>query len=170
MSAKAIIQKCRPKLRHYEDIYRDLHQHPDLSLQEARTASIVARHLRSLNFDVRPKIGGEGVVGILNNGPGKTVLLRPDMDALPIRESTGLNYASTKTAWNAEGKEIPVMHACGHDMHTTALIATATLLQAARHLWTGTLICLFQPNEETVCGAQAMVDDGLYTRHQVPVP
>ena len=170
MSAKGIIEKYRPSLGKYEHIYRDLHQHPDLSLQEARTASIVTKHLESLNFDVRPKIGGEGVVGILKNGTGKTVLLRADMDALPILESTGSDYASTKTTRNAEGKDVPVMHACGHDMHTATLLATTTLLHAARPLWTGTLICLFQPNEETACGAQAMVDDGLYTRHQVPIP
>ena len=170
MSAKELIEKCRPDLGQYENIYRDLHQHPDLSLQEARTASIVKEHLESLNFDVHPKIGGEGVVGILKNGIGKTVLLRADMDALPILESTGLDYASTKTTRNADGKEVPVMHACGHDLHTTTLLATATLLHTAKPLWTGTLICLFQPNEETACGAQAMVDDGLYTRHQVPIP
>ncbi len=170
MNAKGIIEKYRPSLGQYEHIYRDLHQHPDLSLQEARTASIVTKHLESLNFDVRSKIGGEGVVGILTNGTGKTVLLRADMDALPILESTGLDYASTKTTRNAEGKDVPVMHACGHDMHTATLLATATLLHAAMPLWTGTLICLFQPNEETACGAQAMVDDGLYTRHHVPIP
>ena len=109
-------------------------------------------------------------MGILKNRTGKTVLLRADMDALPILESTNLDYASTKTTQNAEGKEVLVMHACRHDMHTTALLATATLLQAASSPWTGTLVCLFQPNEETARGEQAMIGDGFYTRHQVPIP
>ena len=165
-----IIEKCRLDLQPYEAVYRNIHQNPDLSLQEAQTASVVARHLENLSFNVHPKIGGEGVVGILENGNGKTILLRADMDALPIRESTNLDYASSKTTQNAEGKEVPVMHACGHDMHTTVLLATAALLQAAKRLWKGILICLFQPNEETACGAQAMVEDGLYTRHQIPIP
>ena len=164
----SIIDKCRPQLTLYENIYRDIHQNPDLSTQEARTADIVAKHLSGLAFDVQQNLGGHGVVGILQNGPGKTVLLRADMDALPISEDTNFPYASTKKAQNAEGKEVPVMHACGHDMHTAVLMATAQLLRSARSRWKGTLICLFQPNEETACGAQAMVDDGLYKK--IPVP
>ena len=164
----SIIDKFRPQLKIYENIYRDIHQNPDLSLQEARTAAIVAKHLSSFDFDVLQHIGGYGVVGVLQNGPGKTVLLRADMDALPISEDTNLSYTSTKKAQNAEGKEVSVMHACGHDMHTTVLMATAQLLHSARSSWKGTLICLFQPNEETAGGAQAMVDDGLYKK--VPVP
>ncbi|MCJ1386218.1 hypothetical protein MMC17_009344 [Xylographa soralifera] len=164
----SIIAECRPRLELYDNIYRDIHQNPDLSLQEARTADIVAKHLSNLDFDVQQHIGGCGIVGVLQNGPGKTVLLRADMDALPISEDTNLPYASSKKAQNAEGKEVSVMHACGHDMHTTVLMATAQLLHSARSRWNGTLICLFQPNEETACGAQAMVDDGLYKK--VPVP
>ncbi|MCJ1475981.1 hypothetical protein MMC13_004645 [Lambiella insularis] len=164
----SIVNEHRPQLSPYEDIYRDIHQHPDISLQVARTAAIVAKHLQRLHFHVQQKIGGHGVVGVLHNGPGKTVILRADMDAIPILEATNLPYASTTKAQSPEDKEVPVMHACGHDMHTTTLMATAELLQAARSKWKGTLICLFQPNEETAKGAQAMVDDGLYEK--VPVP
>ncbi|MCJ1391752.1 hypothetical protein MMC18_004617 [Xylographa bjoerkii] len=163
-----IILTYRPELAAFEDVYRDLHQYPDISMQEARTASIAALHLESLNFKVYRNIGGHGVAGLLKNGPGKTVLLRADMDALPILEDTKLAYASTKTAQSHEAQTVPVMHACGHDMHTAVLMATATLLHSSRLQWRGTLVCIFQPNEETACGAQAMVDGGLYDK--VPVP
>ncbi|HYN65986.1 MAG TPA: amidohydrolase, partial [Ornithinibacter sp.] len=140
-------------------LYRDLHTHPELSGQEHRTAGVVATWLRELGHDVVEGVGGTGVVGILRNGAGPTVLLRADMDALPVTEATGLAYAST-----VEG----VMHACGHDVHVTCLLGAADRLTAARDTWTGTLLCLFQPAEETVRGARAMVDDGLFTR--VPRP
>jgi hippurate hydrolase len=140
-------------------LYRDLHSHPELSSQEHRTAGIVATWLRELGHEVVEGVGGTGVVGILRNGPGPTVLLRADMDALPVTEATGLPYAST-----VEG----VMHACGHDVHVTCLLGAAERLTATREAWAGTVVCLFQPAEETVSGARAMVDDGLYTR--VPRP
>ena len=139
--------------------YRDLHRHPELSMQEHRTAGIVAAWLRDLGHEVVEGVGGTGVVGILHNGPGPTVMLRADMDALPVAEATGLPYSST-----VEG----VMHACGHDVHVTCLLGAATALDAGRDGWGGTLVCLFQPAEETVRGARAMVDDGLFTR--VPRP
>ena len=141
------------------DVYRDLHAHPELSGQEHRTAGIAAAWLRALDLDVVEGIGGTGVVGILRNGAGPTVLLRADMDALPVSEATGLAHAST-----VDG----VMHACGHDVHVTCLLGAADRLTAARESWSGTLVLLVQPAEETVRGAQAMVDDDLFTR--VPTP
>jgi amidohydrolase len=141
------------------DVYRDLHAHPELSGQEHRTAGIAAAWLRDLGLDVVDGIGGTGVVGTLRNGAGPTVLLRADMDGLPVTEATGLAHAST-----VEG----VMHACGHDVHVTCLLGAADRLAAARKSWSGTLVILLQPAEETVRGARAMVDDDLYTR--VPRP
>ncbi|KAK4696928.1 hypothetical protein P7C71_g1074, partial [Lecanoromycetidae sp. Uapishka_2] len=169
MDRKSIIDQYRPSLFPFEEIYKEIHRNPELSRQEVGTASIVASHLDSIpEFIVHRNIGGHGVVGVLRNNDGPTVLLRADMDALPHLEATGLPYASTKTAKDAEGETTPVMHACGHDMHTATLMATATLLHAARKHWSGTLICLFQPAEEIAYGAKAMVDDGLYDK--VPVP
>lgn len=167
----SIINKYRPDLEPFEHVYRDIHQNPELSRQEVRTANIAATHLEALDgFQVHRGIGGHGVVGVLKNGPGATVLLRADMDALPHLENTDLEYASTKIVKDLQGKETPVMHACGHDMHTTSLMAAATLLHAARSAWKGTLICLFQPDEETAGGAQAMVDDGLYDTNKYGIP
>lgn len=173
MDSKSTIDQHRPDLKSFEQVYRDIHQNPELSKQEVRTASIAASHLESLgDFTVHQRIGGYGVVGVLRNGPGPTVLLRADMDALPHLEQTNLDYASTKVVTDAEGKSTPVMHACGHDMHVATLMAAATLLHAAKSRWSGTLICLFQPNEETAGGARAMVDDGLYDpeRYGIPTP
>ncbi len=173
MDVKAIVAKYRPDLAPYEHIYRGIHQNPELSKQESRTADIAACHLEGLHgFQVYRGIGGHGVVGVLRNGSGSTVLLRADMDALPHQEETKLDYASTRISKDFEGKETPVMHACGHDMHTTSLMAAAAMLQAARSEWKGTLICLFQPDEETAGGAQAMVNDGLYDprKYGIPIP
>lgn len=143
------------------DVYRDLHTNPELSFQENRTAGIAAEHLRQAGFEVTTGVGGTGVVGILRRGAGATVLLRADMDALPVREETGLPYASTQTATAANGDTVPVMHACGHDVHTTCLIGAARAL-AADDSWSGTLIAVFQPAEEVGAGAGAMVKDGLF--------
>ena len=143
------------------DFYRDLHRHPELSFQEHRTAGLVADRLRDCGFEVHEGVGGTGVVGILRNGDGPSVLLRADMDALPVREQTGLPYASTETATDADGKETPVMHACGHDIHVSCLLGAATLLAEGREHWSGTMIALFQPAEELGTGAAAMVADGL---------
>src|SRR6516162_4450713 len=148
--------------------YRDIHSHPELSMQENRTAGIAAEHLRSAGYDVATGIGKTGVVGVLKNGDGPTIMLRADMDALPVREATGLPYASNVTAADREGKTVPVMHACGHDMHVTWLIGAATLFARHRDVWRGTLMPLFQPAEETGEGARAMIDDGLFKR--VPKP
>ncbi|GAA1876089.1 amidohydrolase [Actinomadura bangladeshensis] len=144
-----------------EDLYRDLHRNPELSHQERRTAGKVAERLRADGLDVREGVGGTGVVGVLRNGDGPTVLLRADMDALPVREATGLDYASTATATDGDGNEVPVAHACGHDVHVTCLLGAASLLAAATDHWNGSLVALFQPAEETSGGARGMVDDGL---------
>ncbi|PYI27972.1 peptidase family M20/M25/M40 protein [Aspergillus indologenus CBS 114.80] len=165
---KDIIAKYRPDLKPFEEIYRHLHQNPELSGQEQETAATAAEHLRSLGFEVHTNLGGHGVAGVLRNGAGPTVLVRADMDALPVEEKTGLAYASTKTATDAAGVTRPVMHACGHDTHVASLMASAGLLQAARAHWAGTLVCLFQPAEEQLDGARAMLADGLYDR--IPAP
>ncbi len=141
--------------------YRDLHAHPELSHQEHATASKVAERLRASGIEVHAEVGGTGVVGIVRNGEGPTVLLRADMDALPIAEATGLDYASHATATDGDGNEVPVMHACGHDMHVACLLGVAHLLATARDVWSGTLIALFQPAEETGDGARSMLDANL---------
>src|SRR5690242_13621531 len=151
-----------------ESIYKDLHSHPELSMQETRTAEIAAERLRAAGYDVTTRIGKTGVVGVLRNGKGPAIMLRADMDALPVREATALPYASKVTNTDQEGKSVPVMHACGHDMHVTWLIGAATLLARTRNLWRGTLMPVFQPAEETGAGAQAMIDDGLFTRFPKP--
>jgi len=151
-----------------EYLYKDLHSHPELSMQEKRTAEIAAQHLRAASYDVTTGIGKTGVVGALKNGDGPVIMLRADMDALPVREATGLSYASNQTATDREGKTVPVMHACGHDMHVAWLIGASKLLAQHRHTWRGTLIPLFQPAEETGEGARAMIDDGLFNRLPKP--
>jgi len=151
-----------------EQLYCDIHRHPELSMQEHRTAAVAADWLKSAGHDVMEGVGGTGVVGVLRNGAGPTVMLRADMDALPISEATGLPYASTATGRDANGAEVPVMHACGHDMHVTWLAGAATLMSGARSEWRGTLLVVFQPAEETAEGAQAMIDDGLFDRFPRP--
>lgn len=151
-----------------EVAYKDIHSHPELSMQESRTAAIAARHLQDNGYEVTTGIGKTGVVGLLQNGEGLTVMLRADMDALPIREDTGLDYASTVTATDASGKTVPVAHACGHDMHVAWLMGVSALFARTRDAWRGTLIVLFQPGEETAQGARAMIDDGLFTRFPKP--
>lgn len=149
-----------------EPLYRHLHAHPELSSHETETAAEVARRLGEFGYDVQ-QVGG-GVVGVLANGPGSTVLTRADMDALPVTEQTGLPYASTVTAVDESGATVGVSHACGHDAHVTCLLGAAELLANHRESWAGTFVALFQPAEETAAGAQAMVDDGLVGR--IPKP
>ena len=151
-----------------EAFYKDLHQHPELSHQEQRTAQRVAGQLQQYGCTVQAGIGGTGVVGMLSNGGGPTVLLRADMDALPVEEDTGADYASTATAQDADGSEVPVAHACGHDIHVSCLLGMTKLMADHPGQWNGTLLALFQPAEETGDGAQGMVDDGLLTR--IPAP
>ncbi|MCJ1382413.1 hypothetical protein MMC17_005526 [Xylographa soralifera] len=165
---KHILAHHYPDLGQFEELYKDIHQHPELGRKEGRTALLIKEHFERLDLDVKTNIGGHGVIGILKNGAGPTVLIRGELDALPIREQTGLPYASKAYQRDSRGIETPVMHACGHDMHIACLLAVVTLLKSARAEWDGTLICLFQPDEETGAGAQAMVDDGLYTK--IPIP
>jgi hippurate hydrolase len=150
-------------------LYQDLHAHPELSFQETRTAGIVAERLTALGFEVTTGVGRTGVVGVLVNGDGPLVMLRADMDALPVEEKTGLPYASTVRATGEDGTEVPVMHACGHDVHVTCLLAACDLLAAERSTWSGTLLAVFQPAEETVGGAEAMIADGIFERFGTPV-
>lgn len=151
-----------------EALYKDVHAHPELSMQETRTAGLAADRLRAAGFDVTAGIGNTGVVGVLHNGNGPTVMLRADMDALPVEEATGVPYASKVKASDPEGNTVPVMHACGHDMHVTWLAGATALMARARDAWHGTLMAVFQPAEETAAGAQAMIDDGLFKRFPKP--
>lgn len=149
-----------------EELYLHLHRNPELSMQETETAAEVSRRLAGFGYEVQ-QVGG-GVVGVLANGDGPCVLFRADMDALPVRETTGLPYASTKTTVDATGTTVPLMHACGHDAHVTCALGAAELLARNRGAWSGTYVALFQPGEETASGARAMVADGLVER--VPRP
>ena len=142
-----------------EVLYKDIHQHPELSMQETRTAKMVADAMQGFGYEVTPKVGVTGVVCVMRNGAGPTVMLRADMDALPMAENTGLPYASTVTARDADGTEVGVAHSCGHDMHVTWMIGAADILAANRSAWLGTLMIVFQPGEETAEGATAMVRD-----------
>jgi len=151
-----------------EKLYTDLHAHPELSMQETRTAGIAAERLRAAGCEVTAGVGKTGVIGLLRNGDGPTVMLRADMDALPVKELTGLPYASTATSTDGDGKTVPVMHACGHDMHVAWLAGAAALFGRARGAWRGTLLAVFQPAEEIASGAQAMIDDGLFIRFPKP--
>src|ERR1700676_1686634 len=149
-------------------LYKDVHSHPELSMQETRTAKLAADRLRAAGYEVTTGVGKTGVVGLLRNGDGPTVMLRADMDALPVQEATGLPYASKAKATDSAGKSVPVRHACGHDMHVTWLIGAAKLFAKSRDAWKGTLLTVFQPAEETAQGAQAMIDDGLFKRFPKP--
>jgi hippurate hydrolase len=150
------------------ELYRDLHRHPELSMQEHRTAGIVAQHLRNSGYEVTEGIGKTGVVGLLCNGAGPVVMLRGDMDALPIKEQTGVEYASEIFETTSDGSKVPVMHACGHDTHVTCLIATAEILANKSEAWRGTVFICSQPAEETGQGAEAMMRDGLFKRFPRP--
>ena len=149
-------------------IYNDLHANPELSFMEERSAAVMAREARAVGFEVTEKVGGHGVVAVLRNGPGPVVLIRADMDGLPVEEASGLAYASTVTQEDIDGKVKPVMHACGHDTHMTAWIGTARLLAASKAKWSGTLVMIGQPAEERGAGAVAMLKDGLFTRFPKP--
>jgi hippurate hydrolase len=166
--ATAVLGGIGKLLPDIEALYKDIHAHPELSMQERRTAGIAAERLRDAGFEVTTEVGQTGVVGLLRNGDGPTVMLRADMDALPIAETTGLDYASKVTATDAEGKTVPVGHMCGHDMHVAWLAGATTLLAQQRDAWSGTLMAVFQPGEETAQGAQAMISDGLLDRFPKP--
>lgn len=151
-----------------EALYLDLHRHPELSFQETRTAGIAAGHLRGLGLEVEEGVGITGVVGVLRNGEGPVVWARADMDALPVQEQTGLPYASTATGIDPAGNTVPIMHACGHDMHVTAMIGAVERLVASRDTWAGTLVVLIQPAEEYGAGSRAMLDAGILERYPRP--
>jgi hippurate hydrolase len=151
-----------------QTLYVDLHQHPELSLHEVNTAARLASNLRTLGYEVTEKVGGTGVVGILRNGTGLTIMLRTELDALPVEEKTGLPYASTVHTKDDAGHDVPVMHACGHDIHMAAWVGTATIMAQTKRDWHGTLILVAQPAEERGLGAKAMIDDGLFTRFPKP--
>ncbi|MEU1199894.1 M20 family metallopeptidase [Streptomyces sp. NPDC005813] len=151
-----------------ENLYKDLHRHPELGLREHRTARKATDALRDFGYEVTDGIGGTGVLGVLANGEGPVVMARADMDALPVREQTGLPYASAVTVTGDGGVELPVMHACGHDVHVTCLIGCARLMAQAKGAWRGTFVALFQPSEENGDGAHAMIDDDLTSRSPRP--
>lgn len=151
-----------------EALFQHFHQHPELSHREFETARRLATELRALGYDVTEQVGGTGVVAVLKNGEGPTVLLRADMDGLPVVEKSGLPYASTARQIDIHGTEQPVMHACGHDVHLTALVGAARQMAARREAWSGTLVLIGQPAEELGSGARAMLDDGLFERFPKP--
>lgn len=168
-SISDVIKSHQPDKAAYEELYRYFHAHPELSFKEERTAATVVEQLKKLNaFEIQTGIGGHGVAAVLKNGPGLTILLRADIDGLPVEEKTGLDFASNCRMKDDEDVEKPTMHACGHDVHMTSLLAAADLLVNTKDLWSGTLILCFQPAEERGAGAQAMVDDGLYDK--IPIP
>jgi hippurate hydrolase len=151
-----------------EAIYKQLHANPELSFMETNTAALVAKELRALGLEVTEKVGNTGVVGVLKNGAGPTVLVRADMDGLPVKELTGIPWASQAVVKDMAGRDQPAMHACGHDLHVTGMIGTARALVALKDQWKGTLVFVAQPAEEIVAGARAMLTDGLYTRFPKP--
>jgi amidohydrolase len=155
-------------LKHLQELYLHLHQNPELSFLEEKTAATVARELRTAGFEVTEKVGLHGVVAVLRNGEGPVLLIRTDMDALPVKEQTGLAYASTKKQVNTTGEEQPVMHACGHDAHMTAAIGTARFLAKNKDLFRGTIVVIGQSAEERGAGARAMLKAGLFERFPKP--
>jgi amidohydrolase len=149
-------------------LYLDLHQNPELSSHETQTATKLASLLRGLGYEVTEHVGGTGIVAILKNGAGPTIMLRTELDALPVEEKTGLPYASKVRAKDDSGRDVPVMHACGHDLHMAAFYGTAAVMAHSKDTWHGTLVLIGQPAEETISGAKKMIEDGLLTRFPRP--
>ena len=149
-------------------LYLDIHQNPELSGHETQTAAKLAARLRNLGYEVTEHVGGTGVVALLKNGAGPTVMFRTELDALPVQEKTGLPYASTVRTKDDAGRDVPVMHACGHDLHMAAIVGTAEIMSHSKSTWHGTLMLIGQPAEETISGANAMVKDGVFTRFPRP--
>ncbi|HMC63583.1 MAG TPA: amidohydrolase [Gemmataceae bacterium] len=166
--ADAVKQRIANEYSSLEKLYKHLHTHPELSLQEAASAARMAKELRAVGFDVTEKVGGYGVVGVFKNGDGPTILVRTDMDALPVTEQTHLPYASTVRTRDKQGNEVGVMHACGHDMHMTCWVGTARILAAMKDRWQGTLVFIAQPAEEIGTGARLMLEAGLFKRFPRP--
>jgi len=149
-------------------LYLDLHQNPELSSHELQTAAKLAGRLRGFGYEVTEHVGGTGIVAILKNGAGPTVMLRTELDALPVEEKTGLTYASKVRTKDDAGHDVPVMHACGHDLHVASIVGTAAIMAHSKNTWHGTLMLIGQPAEETISGAKGMLDDGLLTRFPKP--
>jgi amidohydrolase len=149
-------------------LYVDLHQNPELSTHETQTAAKLAARLRSTGYDVTEHVGGTGIVAILKNGAGPTIMLRTELDALPVEEKTGLSYTSKVRTKDDAGRDVPVMHACGHDLHMASLVGTAEVMAHSKDTWHGTLMLIGQPAEETIGGAEGMIRDGLFTRFPKP--
>lgn len=168
MAQEDLDQKIEEDYSYLHDLYTWFHQNPELSFHEQQTAARLAEEMRALGFEVTEGVGGHGVVSVMENGEGPTVMLRADMDALPVKEQTGLPYASSKTVVDDKGNEVPVMHACGHDIHMTAFVGAARRLVEMRDSWSGTLVMINQPAEERGAGAKAMLDDGLFERFPTP--
>jgi len=166
--AAAVEARIQSEMPGLLELYRDLHAHPELSFQEVRTASTLAGRARRLGFTVTERVGQTGVVAVLENGPGPVLMIRADMDGLPVEERTGLPFASTVTATTRDGIESHVMHACGHDTHMSAWLGAAQALAGMKDRWSGTLVMILQPAEEIGLGAKAMLDDGLFTRFPKP--
>jgi amidohydrolase len=167
-AADPLTEAVRGDLPSLMEIYRDFHTNPELSMQETRSAGVLAAEARRLGFDVTTGVGGTGVVAVMRNGAGPTLLIRADMDGLPVEEQTGLPFASRARGTTREGAPTPIMHACGHDTHMTTWIGTARRLAAMRGQWSGTVVMIAQPGEEIGVGAQAMIEDGLFTRFPRP--
>ena len=167
-NAAALSDAIRADMPMLMNLYRDLHANPELSMQEVRTPAKLAPEMRKLGFEVTEHVGKTGVVAVMKNGPGPVLLIRADMDALPVKEQTGLPFASKAMGKLPDGTPTPVMHACGHDTHITTWLATGRRLAAMKAQWSGTVVMVLQPGEERVMGAQEMLDDGLYTRFPKP--
>lgn len=167
-AASGLSDAIRADMPQLMTLYRDLHANPELSMQEVRTPAKLAPEMRKLGFDVTEHVGKTGVVAVMKNGPGPVLLIRADMDALPVKEQTGLSFASKVIGKLPDGTETAVMHACGHDTHVTTWLGTARRLAAMKGQWSGTVVMVLQPGEEMVMGAKAMLDDGLFTRFPKP--
>ena len=159
------VEKVYPQAHEF---YVNLHEHPEVSGHETQTAAKLAARLRSAGYEVTEHVGLTGIVALLKNGPGPTIMLRTELDALPVEEQTGLPYASKVHIKDDAGRDVPVMHACGHDLHMAALLGTAEIMAESRNRWHGTLMLIGQPTEETIAGAKAMIGDGLFTRFPKP--
>src|SRR3954469_18446304 len=168
VTAATLSDSIKADMPQLMNLYRDLHAHPELSMQEVRTPALIAPEMKKLGFQVTEHVGKTGIVAVMKNGPGPVLLIRADMDALPVKEQTGLPFASKVMGKLADGTETPVMHACGHDTHVATWLGTARRLAAMKDQWSGTVVMVLQPGEELVVGARAMLDDGLFTRFPKP--
>ncbi|SIT01453.1 amidohydrolase [Belliella pelovolcani] len=168
VSAQSLDQAIEQFYPHLDQLYKELHQNPELSLQEKETSARMAQELRSLGYEVTENIGGYGLVGMFQNGPGPVLLIRTDMDALPMEEKTGLPYASTKKGVTNDGKETFITHSCGHDIHMSVFVGTAKMMMEYKNSWRGTVLMVAQPAEENGLGAYNMLNDGLYEKFPHP--